>query len=127
MRNVGGIMAVNKKLIGFDEDLMQEVEKYQGEIRESFTGAVRKLIEAGLNAVYASEDTSQESEPNTPDMATIDSIERRIAQLEKDFSWWTADDTQSKVSDLENKLNVLTKVSKYFKEHLNNREIHLQD
>lgn len=134
-------MAVNKKLIGFDDELLERIEKYANEINESFTGAVRKLVEVGLYEVYdGTKETPQpdiEDDSNEPTIhitGLFEAVNRRLDQLEKDFSWWTADDTQSKVGnlefnlgELEKKINVLTKISKLFKAHISDREIHMVD
>lgn len=121
---------MQKKLIGFNETLLGKVEEYSQKNEITFTEAVRQLIEIGLG-----EQTDvEQGEPDAPDLASrVTDLEEKIKQ----FSWWDADDMQSrlgnaeleikKIPDIEKKVNVLVGVSKKFKGHLNDREIHLQD
>jgi tetrahydromethanopterin S-methyltransferase subunit G len=126
---------MQKKLIGFNETLLEKIEKYSQEKEITFTEAVRQLIELGLKAEEPIDVPDEvRSEGEMPD------IETRIADLEKkiiDFSWWNADDFQSRLGnaelaikelqEIEKKVNILVGVSKNFKGHIENREIHLQD
>lgn len=130
---------LTKKLIGFDQELLEKIEKYSKKEDVTFTEAVRKLIEFGLNPV----EVKTEDEPII-DKTTVDIIkkyiekaqnsEERLDKLEKDMSWWNADDNESKVGNLqvqvnemEKKLNMVVAIAKKLKGHLENRDIHLQD
>lgn len=120
---------LTKKLIGFDEDLLEKLQKYSKENNLSFTVAVRVLLEGALD-----QDNVEEGEPDTADIATINQIEKRLDKLEKDMSWWNADENESKVGNLkvqvdemEKKLNMVVAIAKKLKGHMENREIHLQD
>jgi len=118
---------MKKKLIGFDDELIEKIEKYGDSKKLTFTDAVRQLIITALDGV--STETTTYIADNK-----IDEIIEEIAKMKKSAQWFQADDTQHKISVLEsavNKLestiNTLVGVSKHFKGHLENREIHLQD
>ena len=128
---LGGMM--NKKLIGFDEKLLEKVEKYSKKQEITFTNAVRQLIELGYasSAIHREDTDNVQGESDSVDLITV---VKRLEKLEKDRDWWNTDDIQSRIGNLEleqknqeKKINVLTRTAKLFKGHLNNREIHLQD
>jgi hypothetical protein len=68
-------------------------------------------------------------------------LSEKVDELMENYKWFQADETQSKLGNAElkvkeisqeieeiiKKINVLTSVSKLFKGHINNRDIHLQD
>jgi len=87
---------MQKKLIGFDEELIKQIEDYSGD--KTFTEAVRSLVVLGLESIIP------------PEQEQGDAI-----------------DLITRVKNLEEKVNILVSVSKNFKGHLDNREIHLQD
>ena len=89
---------MQKKLIGFDEELIKQIEDYSGD--KTFTEAVRSLVVLGLESIIPPEQEQEQGD-------AIDLITR--------------------VKNLEEKVNILVSVSKNFKGHLDNREIHLQD
>ena len=85
---------------------------------------------------------------NTNFGVLINDLDTKIKMLNKNFKFFQADETESKIGNLElavkefkgkiniirqeqvenkKKINVLTSVSKLFKGHIKNREIHLQD
>lgn len=97
---------MQKKLIGFDEELIKQIEDYSGD--KSFTEAVRSLVILGLESIVSSPEQEQ-GDSNSPDMIT------RVKNLEQE------------IIDLDKKVNIVVSVSKHLKGHLNNREIHLQD
>jgi len=116
---------LTKKLIGFDDELLEKIQKYSEKNKVTFTEAVRELINLGLNGL---DSIADEGETDLSD------ITKRIDKLEKDMSWWNADDNESKVGNLqvqvnemEKKLNTIVAIAKKLKGHLENREIHLQD
>lgn len=96
----------------------------------SFSLAVRELVKKALNIIPTDEESSIDNILNNQ----VDELIKQVAELTKNYSYFQADETQSKVgnlevktNELEKKLNVLTKVSKLFKSHISNRELHLQD
>lgn len=124
-----------KKLIGFDETLIERIEKYANESNNTFTNAVRNLIDIGLYQVE--EESSQntikptEDEPDGIDLITL---VKEVEKLKQQTEWFKADDTQSRLhnveitmTELEKKVNVITVASKLFKKHIEDREIHLVD
>ena len=129
---------MKKKLIGFTEELVAEIEAFSAEKNhnKSFTDSVRTLIEFGLK--YVDEKYIEKPQPETAedsgdkeDLIThVKNLEREVKKL----SWWTSDDNTSRMGDLEvevkdltKKLNVIIAASKHFKGHLKDRSIHLQD
>ena len=115
-----------KKLIAFDDDQLETIENYCKKSGITFTKAVQQLTMQALD-----QDNVEEGEPDSIDLITI---EKRLDKLEKDMSWWNADENESKVGnlkvkvdELEKKLNTVIAIAKKLKGHLNNREIHLQD
>ena len=125
-----------KKLIGFDESLLEKIEEFSKEENISFTEAVRKLVEIGLNRLNIPTRPKAQDEklPDLDqDIATDDEIKilfERMEKLEKGISWWNIEETDSKVSKLEynlgeldKKVNTLVEISKFFKSHINNRYI----
>lgn len=129
---------MQKKLIGFNETLLERIEEYSKKSGKNFTDSIRKLVTLGLNSLDVPEVGEPDSE--TPNV-DISSLIERLEKLEKDMSWWNADENESKVGNLRldhdnlrkefddaaKKLNIVVAVSKKFKGHLENREIHLQD
>ena len=89
---------------------------------------------SGTLQVSLDHDNVEEGESDMADIATINQIEKRLDKLEKDMSWWNADENESKVGNLkvqvdemEKKLNMVVAIAKKLKGHMENREIHLQD
>lgn len=133
-----------KKLIGFTEELIAEIDRFsEEENQKSFTDSVRILIEKGLECHKAHLAMECDKVPNIlsamPDdaMPKDDDFLKKIEDLEKEvkrLSWWTSDDNthrmtvlEEAVAEIEKRLNVVVGVSKHFKGHLDNRSIHLQD
>jgi hypothetical protein len=123
-------MKQTKKLIGFTDDILEKIEAYASENDISFSLAVRELVKKALNIIPTDEENSIDNILNNQ----VDELIKQVAELTKNYSYFQADDTQSKVGnlevktdELEKKLNVLTKVSKLFKSHISNRELHVQD
>jgi len=111
-----------KKLIGFDNNLLEKIESFATENDMTFTNAVRTLIQKGLGI-----------NPNDLDKTDSEVLNELIDKVDK-LSWWTTDDNTSRlhnievaVEDMEKKINVLTAASKLFKKHLSDNDIHLQD
>lgn len=103
---------MQKKLIGFDEELIKQIEDYSGD--KTFTEAVRSLVVLGLESITPPE--QEQGDSNSPDIITrVKSLEKEIIDLDKE------------IIDLNKKVNIVVSVSKHLKGHLNNREIHLQD
>lgn len=103
---------MQKKLIGFDEELITQIENYSGD--KTFTEAVRSLVMLGLKSITPPE--QEQGDSNSPDMSSrVRNLEQEIIDLDKE------------IIDLDKKVNIVIAVSKNFKGHLNNREIHLQD
>lgn len=133
---------MKKKLINLSKDALEKVEIYSQKWELNYSETIRKIIQEF--------DNSEKVEIYSDDSEFVGLIEK-VNSLEKNYSYFQADETQSKVgnsellinnlqksikeleekiekfSDLENKINVLTSISKLFKKHLDNREIHLQD
>jgi hypothetical protein len=123
-----------KKLIGFTEELIAEIDKFSAaENQKSFTDSVRILIEKGLEchkSEFSDDDISNMPEQNDDLIKKIEDLEKEVKRL----SWWTSDDNthrmtvlEGTVAEIEKRLNVVVGVSKHFKGHLDNRSIHLQD
>ena len=64
---------LTKKLIGFDEDLLEKLQKYSEENNLTFTVAVRVLLGNALD-----KDNVEEGESDTADIATINQIEKDL-------------------------------------------------
>lgn len=114
-----------KKLIEFGETLEEQINKYAEEFELSFVGAVRQLIIQGLNNQNGY-DPSKEID--------INKLYDQVQKLKENTGWFQADDTQSKLGNLElqieemkKKMNVVLKSSKLFKKHIDDRQIHLVD
>lgn len=115
-----------QKHLNFPDEHIAIVEKFQATWDTNFTKAVLLIIEKFDKGIQLGEDDIPEPSNN--------GFEERLLQLEKNFSYFHADETDSKVGNLELKvkefekeLTVLKKVSKVFKKHYENRDIHLQD
>ena len=115
---------MQKKLISFEDVLLERINEFSENYKKSFTEAVRVLIQLGLKTYY-NEDES------------LDGLDIKVKAIEdkmKEMSWWSADEGSSKlhnlevaVAEIEKKINVLSAASKLFKAHISNRSIHLQD
>ena len=118
---------MNKKLIGFPDELMEKIEQYSDQKGMTFTEAVRNLIESGFT------DNTQEQ----GDQIDFPSLVHMVEELQdkvKNMGFWNADDNISRTGNLEiqaeefdKRINVLTSTAKLFKAHLKDRSIHLQD
>lgn len=116
-------MSMTKKLIGFPDELVVQIEQYGESKGLSFTEAVRSLIILGL--------PQDQDQGDAPDFASrISQLEEKIDQM----SWWTGDDNMSrmhnaevKLDELEKKVNTVVAIAKRLKQHIEDREIHLQD
>lgn len=124
-----------KKLIGFDETLIERIEKYANESNNTFTNAVRNLIDIGLYQVEeeSSQNTIEPTE-DEPDGIDLITLAKEVEKLKQQTEWFKADDTQSRlhnveitIAEIEKKVNVITVASKLFKKHIEDREIHLVD
>lgn len=133
---------MKKKLIGFDDELLDKIEVYAGKRGLTFTEAVRNLIEIGISTQDTDTEEQKGDSVDFPSLVnTVVKMQgehfnliKQVAKLNKDMAWWNADENTSRTGNLEikhvemeKKMNVLTKVSKLFKAHLNDRSIHLQD
>jgi len=134
---------VKKKLIGFDEAQTKKIEEYSKKWKLDKSKTVRKMVDEYSDVItdeqeeYLHEDVSLKTHfkiENSIIQNQIDELKKDHKELKKNYSYFQADETQSKVGnveaiieDFEKKLNILTKVSKLFKGHIRNREIHLQD
>lgn len=114
-----------RKVINIPDDLYQKVQEVSAELGIDETATIKRMI-ADFVLTKSDGSISERSE--------ITILIDKVANLEKNYSWFQADDTQSKVgnlehqvAELEKKINVLTSVSKLFKGHLKDRSIHLQD
>ena len=131
-----------KKLISFEDDHIELIEKYCKDTGVSFTQAVKQLAMLGLetfnNTKWADEENkvAESGLPTETDriMNDLRNLEERVDKVEEDKKFWNADETQSKlsnvetqISDFEKKLNTLIKLSKLFKAHIGKNDIHLQD
>lgn len=132
-----------KKLIGFSETLLENVEKYATENEKTFSDAVRSLIQMGLNNSNTDNVTEDSETPSRLDNTSnqVEELTRKVDKLTDDSGWFKADDTQSRLGNAElniktlsemveemgKKLNVVVASSKFFKKHIDNRSIHLQD
>ncbi len=129
---------MKKKLIGFSDELIEQIEEYSSNKEITFTEAVRILVEKGMSPTTEDPQTTPEGGlPTEMDRVLNDlrNLTEQVIKLEENTKhWWNTDETESKignlevtVKDMEKKINVLTKVSKLFKGHIKDREIHLQD
>ncbi len=129
---------MKKKLIGFSDELIEQIEEYSSNKEITFTEAVRILVEKGMSPTTEDPQTTPEGGlPTEMDRVLNDlrNLTDQVIKLEENTKhWWNTDETESKignlevtVKDMEKKINVLTKVSKLFKSHIKDREIHLQD
>jgi len=112
-----------QKLINFTDEQIEQIEEYSNKFNTNFTESVRRLIELGLKAQQKITENGEEE----------DLLQKLHEKVEK-LSWWTSDDNTSKLTNLEStmndvikKVNILTSLSKKFKGHLDDRDIHLQD
>ncbi len=122
-----------KKIIQLSDELIAIVNDYTKKNNlSSFSEAIRLMI-SNINAPV----------PEADEMVTVNipDLEERIQEIEKNYKYFQADETQStignmnvklndsvkKLEEMEKKVNILTSVSKMFKGHLENRDIHLQD
>ena len=122
-----------KKIIQLSDELIAIVNDYAKKNNlSSFSEAIRLMI-SNINAPV----------PEADEMVTVNipDLEERIQEIEKNYKYFQADETQStignmnvklndsvkKLEEMEKKVNILTSVSKMFKGHLENRDIHLQD
>jgi hypothetical protein len=117
---------MEKKLIGFTDELIERINAYANSNNTNFTDAVRSLVELALNS-NLEEITNEAGEPF---QAQLNELKEKVEKL----SWWTTDDNTSRLGNLEvevkemdKKLNIVVAISKKLKGHLNNTEIHLQD
>jgi hypothetical protein len=134
---------LTKKLIGFDEDLLNKVQKYSEKKKITFTDGVRSLIEMGLASL--DQDIPEINVPflngnegvpdmNEPKNTELSSLNEKLEKLKEEMSFWNADEAESKignlqvqVNEMEKKLNTVVAIAKKLKGHTENREIHLQD
>jgi hypothetical protein len=134
---------MKKKLIGFSETLEGRIEEYAKAKETNFTDAVRELILLGLESLNTDNVQGEDETPSRLDYIS-NQVEETIEQVKKlteESAWFRADDTQSrlgnaeidikstleKIETMEKKLNVVVASSKFFKKHIDNRGIHLQD
>jgi len=117
---------MKKKLIGFEDELIERIDAYAKRKKSNFTETVRALVEMALNNDL--EDVTNEA--GEPFQVQLNELKEQVEKL----SWWTSDDNTSKVHNLEvkveemdKKLNTIVAISKKLKGHMENREIHLQD
>ena len=116
------------KNIGFTDEVIEIVERYQEKWGgTNFTRTVLKIIK------------KYDQQRSTPDF-NADEFNERLLEMEKNYSYFMADETQSQVGniefklkeyaeqfeEIEKKLKVLIASSKLFKAHLNDREIHMK-
>jgi hypothetical protein len=116
---------MEKKLIAFEDNQIEAINEWAEQYKKTFTEAVRKLVDIGLNGG---------EEPIEPDSTDLINEVAALRKQVEDLSWWTADDNTSnlhnlgvKLEEMQKHINVLTAASKLFKGHIKNREIHLQD
>lgn len=121
---------MEKKLIGFSDELIERINAYAEKKKTNFTDAVRSLVELALDVQSSNDPDNVDTETGDPLQEQINSLKEQVEKL----SWWTSDDNTSrmgnlevKVEEMEKKLNTIIAVSKQFKGHIKNREIHLQD
>jgi tetrahydromethanopterin S-methyltransferase subunit G len=122
-----------KKIIQLSDELIGIVNDYTAKNNlSSFSEAIRLMI-SNINAPVP------EASPSDTDEFLA--LEERVQEIEKNYKYFQADETQStignmnvklndsvkKLEEMEKKVNILTSVSKMFKGHLENRDIHLQD
>lgn len=134
-------MSMVKKLIGFDEELEKNINEYTEKNQKTFTDAVRELITLGLNSFNVKDNQNNDID-STVLKQEIEVIIERINKIEENTGWFKADDTQSRLGNIENsiknieekinneiekKINVIIASSKLFKKHVDNRDIHLTD
>ena len=126
-----------KKIIGLSDELIGIVNDYAASNNlSSFSEAIRLMI-SNINAPVP----APEASPSNDMEAVLDELEKafnglekKVQEIEKNYKYYQADETQStvgnielKLKEMEKKVNILTSVSKMFKGHLENRDIHLQD
>lgn len=133
-----------KKIIQLSDELIAIVNDYTTKNNlSSFSEAIRLMI-SNIN-----EPVSEDSPSPSNDMEAVldelekafNGLEKKVQEIEKNYKYFQADETQStignmnvklndsvkKLEEMEKKVNILTSVSKMFKGHLENRDIHLQD
>lgn len=117
---------MEKKLIGFSDELIERINVYSEKKKTNFTDAVRSLVELALD----NDLTEATNATDEPFQAQLNELKEQVEKL----SWWTSDDNTSrmgnlevKVEEMEKKLNTIVAISKKLKGHIENREIHLQD
>lgn len=130
-----------KKIINFSDEVLAKIKVYQDSFTNNlnFSEAVRQLVVIGVDSITDAkqvwEAESDESNDDTEGIfKQLNELAERVDSIEKNYSFFQADETQSKLGNLElevkdsvKKINLLTKVSKLFKSHISNRDIHLQD
>lgn len=119
---------MEKKLISFTEEQMEQINKYSEMYSKTFTESVRILVDEGLKQILDNGESIT---------LVYDGVAEKIAEMEgeiKKLSWWTCDDNTSRLGNMEvrleeiqKQLNVVLAASKLFKGHLKDRSIHLQD
>ena len=123
---------MKKKLIGFGLALEDRINYYANQNDMDFTKAVRSLVEIGLNheGVAITDDIEEETIINDVNLTVL---QQEVEQLKKDTGWFKADDSQSRIGNielniaqLEKKISVLISSSKLFKKHIDNDDIHLR-
>jgi hypothetical protein len=110
-----------KKLITFDERQDNFIGNYASKEKIPYEEAVRRLIfkKKGIKV-----DIEPKEASNGNELSDIKKQLKEIREKVEAIGWYSLDDMESKLSQLTYKLNILTKVSKLFKEHINNNEIH---
>lgn len=112
-----------KKLITFNEIQDEILNGYASKFKITYTEAVRRLVLKG-----SKENT------NVPEINPVEEGHNELSDIKKQISdmkekldaigWFKLDEIESEISRINYKLNLLTKVSKIFKEHLKNKDLH---
>lgn len=126
-------MKQTKKIIGLSDELIEKVNEYSDKYNlGSFAAAVRQMIEnADMNKAE-----NEEVEKNV-----LEELTEKVNWLMKNYKYFQADETlstignmdlalketQTKLEEVDKKVNILTSVSKMFKGHIQNRDLHMQD
>lgn len=110
-----------KKLITFDENQVKFISNFAKKEKIVYEEAVRRLIfkKKGIKVDIEPKEASNKNE--------LSDIKKQLKEMREKveaIGWYSLDDIESKISRLTYKLNILTKVSKLFKDHINNKEIH---
>lgn len=123
---------MKRKMVNFNEELFDLVESFATEHGLQFADAVNKLVLKGLKPEKENNENDKKDSVNIDFVLNkIDGNSYEIEELKKNTGWFKADDTQSRLGNVEIDIKELSKklvnLYKLFKKHINSKEIHLDE